>query len=261
MCARLFTALLLSFVLSFSAQSANLLQMEIGESHFLPFDQLEINTPESVGIDKADLPYFEISEIEVTRVETDPSIIEFYEEMNQRLEVKSLGGIITIADRLVALGERVWRIISDQRPVLDPDYMKPISVLPLTADGPQDAFHLMSSWSLPEIKTFEVVYRNGFNASVISFDYHVAYQHSGQFEDRGSYLTGVYVSSSNVSVSWGFELSAESQLVAISNRGSMEDPVAGATLKIDYQAGSVLRTIRTSESFHVTGEGEVIHLR
>jgi hypothetical protein len=70
-------------------------------------------------------------------------------------------------------------------------------------------------------------------------------------------LTGVDVSASNISVSWGFNFNATSNLVSIANRGTEDDPIASATVKIQYEASSVLRNIQSAQSFHVTGAGDI----
>ena len=91
--------------------------------------------------------------------------------------------------------------------------------------------------------------------TVIGFTYTVYFQHSGSFQGAGAYLTGVDVEASDVEVMWGFEFNAASKLVTITNVGSIKDQVATATIKISYAAKSVLKEIRTSESFYVTGKG------
>jgi hypothetical protein len=200
--------------------------------------------------------YYIVSEVTVEEIATDPKIFkEMKEELLNRDE-KGLGEIIMSIDKLLALGKKIWAIIEAGRPVYTNNYMNAISVLPKT-DDPDFTFSQMENWKAPKAKTYRVTYKNGFGMSVIKFDYTTMFQYAGTFEGKGAYLTGVTVKASNVSVSWGFKFDAKSKLVTIANRGSTTSPLAGATLQIDYTASSVMRTISTSEAFHVTGTGKV----
>ncbi|OUR94073.1 hypothetical protein A9Q84_18340 [Halobacteriovorax marinus] len=218
----------------------------------LPFTQTEI-----VRVDDSkfyDEDYFTISEITVEEVEIGDELV--WASQYKGFE-KDLGEVIMMVDKLIALGKKIWAIVEAGKPVVNVNMATPISVLPKEAS----AFYDMDSWSSPLVRTYRVVYKNGFGSSVISFDYTVNFQHSGKHDGKGAYITGLNVQASNTSVSWGFNFDASSQLISIANVGSSADPVAGATLRINYSAKSILRSISTSESFHVDGNGKLTELR
>lgn len=193
--------------------------------------------------------YSRIDSIEVTEV-SDVEVPEKNE--------KGLGDVIMVVDKLIGLGKKIWPIIEAGKPVVNTTFTPPISVLPRVEGEPNDvAFHDMADWEAPRQKSYQVDFKNGWGMNVISFTYNVSYQYGGSYEGKGRYLTGVDVSASNISVSWGFDFNATSKLVSISNRGAQDDPLASATVKIQYEASSVLRNIQSTQSFHVTGDGEV----
>lgn len=233
-------------------EKLNLLQ--VGDSLSLEFSQDVLADANDLGLDKGDEDYYTIESITVTRLEDQDLIVD------NKFDPASLGQVIMSFERLIAFGKQVWEIVDAGRPVMNNDYMQPISVLPNNEDG-QATFYSISGWSVPRAQTYRVEYKNGLGMTVISFDYTVSFQYDGQFEGKGAYLTGVDVSASNVAVSWGFSFNANSQLVTISNRGTLEDPIAGATLQINFNSSSVLREINSSERFHVSGNGELHHLR
>lgn len=202
-----------------------------------------------------DDPYFKIDSIKVTEIPADESLI-FIEEEEKEMS-KDLGTVIMSIEKLIALGTKVWEIIKKGKPVTNVSMSKPVSVLP-TSEDPTSAFNTMSGWSAPTVRKYRIEYTNLLGMNVISFDYTVYFQHSGQFEGNGEYITGLTVKASNVAVSWGFEFNASSELETISNRGSMQSPMAAATILINYRASSVLRDIQSSESFHVSGNGEIV---
>lgn len=207
---------------------------------------------------KSDLErYFFIESVQVTEVEPEaPTPLYIFEKSD-----KDLGSIIMVVDQLIALGQKIWPIIEAGRPVVTTGFAPAISVLPRTDESPDYvALYLMDSWSAPKQRSYLVEYKNGFGSAVISFTYNVSFQHDGQLEGVGRYLTGINVSASRIQVKWGFNFNATSSLVNITNRGPRADPIAAATVKIDYQAKSFMSEIQSSEAFHVTGDGELIQV-
>jgi hypothetical protein len=226
------------------------------EVRSLPFTQTTIE-----GLDDSktyDEDYFTISEITVTDVEISNDLVWAPQYLGFD---KNLGQVIMVVDKLIALGKKIWPIIEAGKPVVNVNIGAPISVLPRSEDGDAIAFYNMDSWNMPMAKTYKVEYKNGFGMNVIAFDYTVNFQYGGKYQGAGAYITGLNVQASNTTVSWGFDFDAKSQLMSIVNHGSLEEPVAGATIRIDYTAKSILRQISTSESFHVNGLGKIQPLR
>ncbi len=166
----------------------------------------------------------------------------------------TVGEVIQVANDIIALGERIYEIIKKGKPVLNMEYA-PISVLP--KDGAGRAVDVMDTdgWSMPVARKVKMVYKNGFGASVVTFDYTVVYSHSGSQEGRGAYITALQVVPANVTVGWGFSLNVNMKLVGLQNHGSRANPVAGAVIGVNYRVESVLKTIETTDTYHVTGRG------
>lgn len=202
---------------------------------------------------KADLEsYATIVSIEVEELAEED--LDILDQKND----KNLGQIIMVVDQLLALGKKIWPIIEAGRPVVNSNFAPAISVLPRVegASSNEIAFYEMENWSAPRQQSYKVAYKNGWGSEVISFVYTVAFQYNGSYQGKGRYITGLDVRASQISVSWGFEFNADSVLVNIANLGSKDSPVASATVRINYSAKSILRTIQTSESFHVNGNGQ-----
>ncbi len=221
-----------------------------GERTFLNFTEEKKN----VDLTTLDRPaaYYEVASIEVEEV----PYVENYVELKSE---KNLDNIITIIDQLMAIGKRIWPIIVNNQPVLNTDFAETISVLPYL-DVDRIDLTTLTSWSQPQAKSFKVSYKNALGANIIDFTYTVHFQHGGQYRGKGLYITGLDVLGRNILVSWGFKFNASSKLVTITNHGSSDSPTAGATVQIDYLAESVLRKIRSTEVFHVSGDGKIVKL-
>ncbi|MCR9206507.1 MAG: hypothetical protein NXH75_18130 [Halobacteriovoraceae bacterium] len=238
--------------LTLTLLTTNMALGAIGDVKEIPFTVNEslIDGEKYEGHLKDD-PYFKIAKVTVTEIEAQPYLAD------EKFENKNLGAVIMTIEKLIALGTKIYDIVKKGKPVTNLSFAKPVSVLP-QAEDPNIAFNSMTGWSLPKARTYKIEYKNLLGMSVIGFDYTVYFQHSGQFEDKGAYITGLTVRASNVSVAWGFEFNASSSLETITNRGSRVNPTAGATMRINYSASSLLNSIQSSESFFVTGDGEMV---
>lgn len=170
-----------------------------------------------------------------------------------------LDNVIMIAEKLVALGDKVMPTIEKGRPALTNKPMQPISVLP-RIDAKDPVVHEMGNWSIPRTKHYKITYSNGFGSTAASFVYSITYQYGGTYGGKGKYLAGVRVAAQDIQVNWGFDLDATSQLVQISNVGTESDIIAGATIEITYTVKNVMRVLSTTESFFVAGDGRLYKL-
>jgi len=218
--------------------------------HFEQFDTIKVNK----GVDATlDLDYFTIDSVEIRKVNKDNSL-----DKNDVKLFNGLGEIVLIVDQLIALGKKVWTVVEAGRPVVTAKF-KPISVLPNLAQSDL-SFLNMSNWSIPNAQKYEVIYKNVYGVTVINFTFLVTFQHNGAFNGRGQYLTGVNIVPSNISVAWGYKFDCKSELMAISNMGTLENPVAAATIQLDYATFTPIKESRSSIIFHVIGDGRIIKL-
>lgn len=171
----------------------------------------------------------------------------------------TLDSIIMVIDKLIAIGQKIAPIIKEGTAVVSNNSMASVSVLP-RSEAKDPVLHDMGGWSIPVSKHYKIAYKNGFGAEVVSFVYSITFQHSGSVNGKGKYLAGIRASARNITISWGFNLDANSQLLQISNVGTQNDIVAGATIEMSYTVKNWTRSIMTSTSFHVTGDGRLYKL-
>ncbi|MGZ3806815.1 MAG: hypothetical protein ACXVCE_01915, partial [Bacteriovorax sp.] len=170
-----------------------------------------------------------------------------------------LDSIIMVVDKLVAIGQKVMPTINQGRAVVTNNPMVAVSVLP-RSEAKDPAVHDMGGWSIPVSKHYKITYENGFGAEVVSFIYSISFQYNGSMDGKGKYLAGIRASARNIAISWGFDLDASSQLLQISNVGTQKDVIAGATIEMNYTVKNWTRTLTTSESFFVSGDGKLYKL-
>ena len=225
-----------------------------GKKSALPFIQVERIDKEILEASTVDEDYHTIDSIEIEEMDLDDVVVPY----QSKLTGDSLGQIVMVIDKLIAIGKKVWQIIEAGKPVVQTDFTT-IHVLPKGED-PEVAFYKMEGWDAPKVKSYTIRAKNKFKSDVVTFQFHMLYQPGGKLNGKGHYLTGVNVTPYNVEVAWGYSLDAKSSLMAISNRGTAEDPVAGATITMVYKIKTMLKEATSSATFHVTGLGELTKL-
>lgn len=171
----------------------------------------------------------------------------------------ALDGIIMVIDKLIAIGQKIIPTIREGQAVVTNNPMTAVSVLP-RLDSKDPAVHDMGGWTIPVSKHYKISFTNGFGGEVVSFVYSITYQYNGSMDGKGKYLAGIRASARNIVISWGFDLDATSQLLQISNVGTQQNVIAGASLEMTYTVKNWTRTITTSEQFFVSGDGKLYKL-
>lgn len=173
---------------------------------------------------------------------------------------QSLGTIVEITDKLIAIGQKIWKIVDAGRPVSNIDGIAPsISVLPrgLADSG---SLYDMYGWSEPMVKSYNLDYKNGVGSTVITLRFSVITQYGGTDGNGGVYLSGVSIVPNQVRVAWGWDFNAQTRLINITNRGTALNPVAAATLELGYQ----VKNFKTDENkrirFFVEATGKITQI-
>lgn len=168
-----------------------------------------------------------------------------------------VGEVIAIADKIIALGEKIYKLVDKGRPNSEFNYA-PISIVPKTDKGaPADVLMDMSGGSMPVMEDFKIVAKNKFNKPVISFEFTLMFFHGLKYEGKGNYITAAQVIPKSVDVSWGFDFSANMKLNGIVNHGTSTDPMVGALIVLEYQIKNALSYQTQSAIFHIMGNGRI----
>lgn len=213
-------------------------------------------------------PYYQIASVKISEI-ADEEQIEFHSPKNLRDLTKTsaetvepggkAGGIIMIIDKLVAIGERVIPLVKEGRPIVTNNPMSSVSVLPRSNNN-DFVVNGMGGWTIPYSKHYRVGFINGFGMEVISFVYSITYQFNGSLNGRGKYLTGIRASARDIDVAYGFDMDASSRLLQISNIGTTQNVIAGATIEMSYTVKSLIKTISTNISYFIAGDGRMWRL-
>lgn len=199
-------------------------------------------------------PYYQISDVTVQIIDDFDDPAKTAIEIPNRAEV---GEVITIVRDLIAFGKDIYDIVKAGKPVINTEY-SPISVLPMDTEfGEGITPGKLAYWKIPKSTKFEVSYKNGYGSEVIKFVYNVNTSYGGKYQGKGAYLSNTQIVPEKVSVAWGYNFDAKVKLVGVTNLGSDEDPIAGATLELSYTVSTVVKEERNNITIFVGGDGTI----
>jgi len=166
----------------------------------------------------------------------------------------SVGEVIMVADQIIALGEKIYKIIEKGRPVVQTQY-SPISVLPKYSNGNSVDAMDMENWSSPKGIKYKVSYKNLYGMNVASIEFLVLMSYGGRYNGKGRYITSAQIIPSNVTAAWGYDVSATMKLNSIQNKGTKASPVAAAVLNFSYTVKTVMKHDENHMTFYMDGNG------
>jgi hypothetical protein len=212
-------------------------------------------------IERSEQDFLTISQMELKEVFSDPLGVEVYKDIQRKSlnaveptePTDKIGNVIQVAKDLVALGEDVYNLVIKGKPANVTTYA-PISVIPRVNGEAVDLLET-ENWEAPVKRSFEVNYQNPYGATVVSFRYSIIYSYLGSFNGKGAYLTSVQIIPEYVRTLFGFNFTATMKLGGIQNQGTRDNPIAGATILLEYTVSSLMVADNTVSSFFISGTG------
>ncbi|HPI40115.1 MAG TPA: hypothetical protein PLJ21_04880 [Pseudobdellovibrionaceae bacterium] len=167
-----------------------------------------------------------------------------------------LNDIEAIVDRVINVGKKLWDVVVAGSPVVNVK-LQTANALPQGLQCWVD----LQGWKMPQTKVYQVAYRNGFGAEVVSFAFRVSFTAGGSASGVGKYITNATMMTADLNVGWGFTFNAAAEVPSVFNMGTAKDPIAGLQMLMKWSVKTPLKYIETSESFFMNGENQLVHLK
>ena len=177
---------------------------------------------------------------------TTPAAPTFQDTLN------NINGTVNTIDQIVNLVDKVWTLIAKNQPVVTVNVNYANAV-------PYGLTHWtqLQGWSKPATKKYSFTMKNGFGANVVDVVYQVKWTHSGNYQGKGKYLTGVTVEPISVTTAWGYnvDLVAEVPDSTIANVGTTADPIASMQVQLKWKVHTAVKDIQQKAIYYVQGDG------
>lgn len=157
-----------------------------------------------------------------------------------------------ILDSIVNTGQKIWKIIEDNKPVVDVK-TQCASALP---EGVK-SWTQMDGWQKPRGTIYRLTAKNAYGARVIDLRYQVLRTAGGRYKGAGRYLTAVSVEPLLVEVAWGYRLSLAASVPdsSIVNVGTKESPVAAMTAQVGWRISTAIKDSQGRGLYYLQGDG------
>ena len=166
--------------------------------------------------------------------------------------------VIAVTRDFIALGKEVYSLVEKGAPVYI-ETSSAIQILPRSVGNDLRGSLDLQNWSLPTIKRYTYKLRNKGKKVVVNVEFAVIFTPGGDLEGVGKYISGAQIKPTYVNVRWGWKLTATYIVQSLVNRGTHENPVAGATLMIDFQSVNKfgLGNVTQNRIFAIDGLGNI----
>ncbi len=165
--------------------------------------------------------------------------------------IDDLGSSLKDINEIINLGEKIWKIIEKNKPVVNVKYAY-ANAVPKGIKGPEE----LEGFSPLQFKSFRKFGKNGFGSTVFDVTYTLAHRFNGQYQGRGRFLDAVTVLPHKVEVLWGYTLNFNVARVSTANVGSEKEPVASVAMEMDFQISTILKASQYRNLYEFRGDSK-----
>ena len=163
-----------------------------------------------------------------------------------------VGDVVPVLDSIVNLGLKIWKIIEDNKPVVDVKTQY-ATALP---EGIK-SWTQMSGWQRPKGTIYQLTAKNAYGGQVINLRYQVLRTSGGNYKGTGKYLTAVTVEPLLVEVAWGYHFSLQASVpdTSVVNVGTSESPVAAMMAQLGWRISTAVKDSQGKGIYYLQGDG------
>ncbi len=204
-----------------------------------------------------DSSYYSIASMKTTATVVPESPLNdniLLEARRQLLVDTQLGADpLSIINTLLTL----WQVIESNKPVVNIN-TKGASALP---DIAKTDWTLVTGWKPEHVVNYKVEWSNPYGMKVISLDFEVRQTYGGSLKGKGQYIAVARVVPVAVNVDWGFDLNVNVNVPSVTNRGTVDDPLAEIAMEVTYQAKGMFQNETVTEPYLLRGDGYFANTR
>ena len=162
------------------------------------------------------------------------------------------GDVIPILDSIVNLGQKIWKIIEDNKPIVDVKTQY-ATALP---EGIK-SWTQMGGWQRPKGTIYQLTAKNAYGSQVINLRYQVLRTTGGSYKGTGKYLTAVTVEPLLIEAAWGYRLSVDASVPdsSVVNVGTTEVPVAAMMAQLGWRISTAIKVSQGKGIYYLQGDG------
>lgn len=155
-------------------------------------------------------------------------------------------------DQVINIGKKIWAIVKAGEPVVN--IRADVATAMPTGAG---CWTDLQGWSRPQSQSWGVSYKNLYGIEVVKHVYRISYLPGGSVNGTGKYIGYATVLPVEVNVAWGYKFSSDAQVPTVFNMGTSASPKAGMQVNVNWKVETVLKKTESTDSYFVSGTGEL----
>ncbi len=156
---------------------------------------------------------------------------------------------LVLIDKIINLGQKIWKIIEDNKPVVNVKYMF-ANAVPKGVKSTEE----LDGFTPIQYKSFRVYGKNGFGSTVYDLTYTLLHRYNGSFDGRGRYLDAVTVLPHKLDVLWGYKVNYNVDRVSTVNLGTKDAPIASVLMEMTFRVATVMKESRLTQAYEFRGD-------
>jgi hypothetical protein len=156
---------------------------------------------------------------------------------------------LVILEQIINLGERVWKFIADNKPVINVK-RNYANALPKGVRSSED----LDGWSALQYRSYRMHGKNGFGAKVYDVTYTLVHRYQGNYDGQGMYLENATVLPHKVEALWGYTVDVGVDSVGAVNVGSKAAPVGSLVMELYFKVGTVIKASEFRSVYEFRGD-------
>lgn len=165
------------------------------------------------------------------------------------------GDPIAIANGMMVLGQKIWKFVEDNQPVVSAEGAY-AHIVPEAVNDWQE----LENWDRPVSALYRATYKNLYGITVVDLGFRVTFTPRGSYQGHGKYIANLVVLPEIVDVAWGYTVEAGAKVYEVVNRGTTEDPIAAAQVAVSWNVKTILKNSTTNKTLFVEGDGSLTNL-
>jgi hypothetical protein len=220
-----------------------------------------ILTMKAQALTQQEQDYFTIDTVTVQEIPDEsplPGYIKTYEyaqDLPIATQVSQTKQLEVEIDTIINIGKKVWNIVEAGKPVVNIQ-LNSASAMPAGIKGWQQ----LAGWQTPRSSTYRVHYTNLYTMNVVDFSYRVLFTYGGSYNGQGRFVTGATIEPAALDVAWGYSFKANVEIPTVINMGTVQNPVGGIQMNVNWEVGTVIKNSQTRASYFVDGLGQLKQL-
>jgi hypothetical protein len=156
---------------------------------------------------------------------------------------------LVILEQIVNLGERIWKFVSDNKPVINikRNYA---NALPKGVRSSED----LDAWSALQYRSYRMFGKNAFGAKVYDTTYTLIHRFQGNYDGQGNYIENATVLPHKVEALWGYTVEMGVENVGAVNVGSKTAPIGGLTMEMSFKVGTIVKASEFRAVYEFRGD-------